>query len=376
MAGIAGCAEASPRAEGSCCAAAGEPSVNAGLSAKALVAWFRDHARSLPWREGYDPYRVLVSEFMLQQTQMSTAVPYFTRWMERWPDLSALAGADESEVLKLWEGLGYYSRCRNLLKAARSMVEAGYRVPPPDAVKLRTYPGIGEYTAGAVASVAYDLPVPAIDGNAERVIARLCDIAAPAGSTPLRSHVAAFASDMLRTVSPRLLNQALMDLGALVCTPRGADCGACPLAVSCLARRYDVVNERPLPRVRPPVVREEAWGLVALFQDRLLLRRRPDRGVWASMWEVPWFPRTAAGFAADFRDWTGENGWSLKGDVRELGAVSFSFTVHRVRAWVVACDLDEPSLCPDDWRLASLPEADALSLPAPSRKFLSVFRGR
>ena len=129
MAGIAGCAEASPRAEGSCCAAAGEPSVNAGLSAKALVAWFRDHARSLPWREGYDPYRVLVSEFMLQQTQMSTAVPYFTRWMERWPDLSALAGADESEVLKLWEGLGYYSLCRNLLKAARSMVEAAALMP-------------------------------------------------------------------------------------------------------------------------------------------------------------------------------------------------------------------------------------------------------
>ena len=376
MAGVVGYAEASPQAEESCCNASSEPSVNAGLAAEALVGWFKVHARSLPWREGYNPYRVLVSEFMLQQTQMGTAVPYFTRWMERWPDLPSLAEADESEVLKLWEGLGYYSRCRNLLKAARSMVEAGYRVPPPDAVKLRTYPGIGEYTAGAVASVAYDLPVPAVDGNAERVIARLCDIEAPAGSAPLRRRVTAFASDMLRTVSPRLLNQALMDLGALVCTPRGADCGTCPLAVRCLARRRGAVNERPLPRVRPPVLREEAWGLIALFQDRLLLRQRPDRGVWASMWEVPWFPRTAAGFAVDFRDWTGENAWSLRGDVRELGAVSFSFTVHRVRAWVVACDLDEAPPCPDGWRLAALPEADALSLPAPSRKFLSVFGAR
>ncbi len=303
-------------------------SVNAGLAAEALVEWFKVHARSLPWREGYDPYRVLVSEFMLQQTQMGAAVPYFTRWMERWPNLPSLAEADESEVLKLWEGLGYYSRCRNLLKAARSMVEAGHRAPPPDAAKLRTYPGIGEYTAGAVASVAYDLPVPAIDGNAERVIARLCDIEAPAGSAPLRRRVTAFASDMLRTVSPRLLNQALMDLGALVCTPRGADCGACPLAVRCLARRRGAVDERPLPRARPPVLREEAWGLIALFRDRLLLRRRPDKGVWASMWEVPWFSRTTAGFASDFRAWTEENGWSLRGDVRELGAVSFSFTVH------------------------------------------------
>ena len=140
---------------------------------------------------------MLVSEFMLQQTRVETVLPYFERWMAAYPDLVSLAGADESEVLKLWEGLGYYSRCRNLLNAARAMVKEGLHLPPADVGRLRSYPGIGPYTAGAVVSVAYNLPVPAVDGNAERVVARLCDIPLPAGSGALRRRAAEAVARMI-----------------------------------------------------------------------------------------------------------------------------------------------------------------------------------
>ena len=321
----------------------------------------------------HDPYKVLVSEFMLQQTRMSAVVPYFERWMERWPDLPSLAAAREEEVLKLWEGLGYYSRCRNLLKAVRAMAAEGLAAPPPDAAKLRAFPGIGEYTAGAVASVAYDLPTPAVDGNAERVVSRLCNIPEPAGSAALRREAARVATEMYAAVRPRELNQALMELGAMVCTPRRADCGACPLSGHCAAWREGTAEQRPLPRVRASVSREEAWGGIFLREEKILLRRRPPAGVWASMWEVPWFPRTCGDFAADLRRWPEGCGITPGGDVRALGTASFSFTTHRVRAWVAACPLSEVPAS-GEWRLAAAPELDAMTLPAPSRKFLRVFR--
>ena len=345
------------------------------LYAELLVEWFRAHARDLPWREGYAPYWVLVSEFMLQQTQVATVIPYFERWIARWPNLADLAAADEAEVLKAWEGLGYYSRCRNLLRAVRAMTEAGYSEPPASAVELRAFPGIGEYTAGAVASIGYDLPVPAVDGNAERVISRFFGIAEPAGSTALRREVASVVSSMLRHVSARELNQALMDLGAAVCTPRGADCGACPWRERCVTREEGRVEEFPLPRPRASVSREAAWGLLALRSSSVLLHRRPDKGLWSSMWETPWFERRSEDFWDDFEAWRASLGVDLElrqDTLTEAGAVSFSFTTHRVRAWVVACEAEHAARLGDGWRFASIGDLDALSLPAPSRKFLAL----
>lgn len=346
------------------------PAEREAVCGRLLVDWFSVHARALPWREDYDPYKVLVSEFMLQQTQVETVLPYFERWMAVYPTLAALAQADEASVLKLWEGLGYYSRCRNLLNAARAMVREGFSLPPPDVEKLRSYPGIGSYTAGAVASVAYNLPVPAVDGNAERVIARLCDVALPAGSGALRRRVAAIVSDMIPEGGARALNQGLMDLGAAVCTPRSADCLRCPLISCCLGTRRDTPLCRPLPKRRADIRGIEAWGVLGLREGACLLRRRPDKGLWASMWEIPWFERESEHFGSDFEDWASPYGLSCS-SCRDVAQVSFSFTRHRVRAWVVACEISAPPALMEagSWRLVPARELSGLVLPAPSRKF-------
>lgn len=317
---------------------------------------------------------MLVSEFMLQQTQVGTAIPYFHRWMARWPNLTALAAADEAEALKLWEGLGYYSRCRNLLRAARSLAAAGCKEPPASVEMLRACPGIGDYTAGAVASLGHGVPVPAVDGNAERVLSRLLGIAEPAGSAPLRRAATLAAAEMLEAVNPREFNQALMDLGALVCRPRAVDCAACPWGCCCLAHQEGREMEFPLPRRRPSVSQDAAWGLLALRGTGMLLRRRPDAGLWAGMWEIPWFPRTGD-FWRDLKAWRA-SGEGLKLELRrdsleEAGAVNFAYTTHRVRAWVMACQAEEGDPG-EGWRFAAPEELEALTLPAPSRKFLGL----
>ena len=352
------------------------PGEREALCGRLLSNWFSAHARRLPWREDYDPYKVLVSEFMLQQTQVETVLPYFERWMAAYPDLASLAGADESEVLKLWEGLGYYSRCRNLLSAARAMVGEGLHLPPADVGRLRSYPGIGPYTAGAVASVAYNLPVPAVDGNAERVVARLCDIPLPAGSGALRRRVAEAVARMIPEGRARDLNQGLMDLGAAVCTPHAADCPMCPMEAHCLSSRQGSPLGRPLPRLCAEIRRIEAWGLVGFREGACLMRRRPDRGLWASMWELPWFERETEDFESDFRGWAQPWGFSCTSR-RDVGQVAFSFTTHRVRAWVVAAEVFAPPApagsADDGWRLVPFEELPKLVLTAPARKFWTAF---
>ena len=328
------------------------------------------HGRDLPWRERYDPYEILVSEFMLQQTQVATVIPYFQRWMARWPTLASLAAAEEAEALKMWEGLGYYSRCRNLLRAARALAEAGYSGPPASVEALRACPGIGEYTAGAVVSVGHDLPAPAVDGNAERVLSRLLGLEGTSGSAALRRRVTDAVLAMLSGVSPREFNQALMDLGAMVCTPRGPRCGGCPWEGECRAHAQGREEAFPQPRARSAVSRDEAWGLLALRPEGVLLRRRPDAGLWAGMWEVPWFPRSGE-LWRDLDAWAPGLAARLRRDTLvEVGAVSFSFTTHRVRARVAACEAWE---APGGWRAVPWDELDALALPAPSRKFLTIF---
>ena len=354
------------------------PGEREALCGRLLSNWFSAHARRLPWREDYDPYKVLVSEFMLQQTQVETVLPYFERWMVAYPDLASLAGADESEVLKLWEGLGYYSRCRNLLGAARAMVKEGLHLPPPDVGRLRSYPGIGPYTAGAVASVAYNLPVPAVDGNAERVVARLCDLPLPAGSGALRRRAAEAVVRMIPEGRARDLNQGLMDLGAAVCMPHAADCPMCPMEAHCLSSRRGAPLGRPLPKPRADIRRIEAWGLVGLHEGACLMRRRPDRGLWASMWELPWFERETEDFESDFRGWARPWGFSCTSR-RDVGQVAFSFTTHRVRAWVVAAEVSAPPApagsVDDKWRLVPFDELPNLVLTAPARKFWTAFTG-
>lgn len=253
---------------------------------RALLAWYDAEARDLPWRNTLDPYRVWVSEVMLQQTRVETVVPYYLRWMERFPDLESLAEAPEEEVLGAWAGLGYYSRARNLHRGVQVVRERYDGAVPADPVELRALPGVGEYTAGAVASIAFGVAVPAVDGNVRRVMARLTDTPDP---TP--GELRAWAAAQVDPVRPGDFNQALMELGATTCTPRTPRCEQCPVLFACRSAAAGSQGERPLPRRRPSV-REVEVGVALLVTGagegvRVLVRQRPSTGLLASMWEFP-----------------------------------------------------------------------------------------
>ncbi len=224
-----------------------------------------------------------VSEIMLQQTRVETAIPYYDRWMERFPTVEALADVDEESVLKAWEGLGYYSRARNLHRSARLVRERLDGTIPQDSGSLKTLPGIGEYSAGAIASIAYGEVVPAVDGNARRVLSRLADLDNPTEAT-LRKR----AGELVDPDRPGDWNQALMELGATICTPRSPQCAACPLTGECRARAQGTQELRPAPKRRPQVRTVSYAVLVAANPDgELLLVRRPPDGLLGGLWEFP-----------------------------------------------------------------------------------------
>ncbi len=260
-----------------------------------LLAFYDERKRDLPWRRTSDPYRIWVSEIMLQQTRVETVIPYYQRWMERFPTVSVLADAHEDEVLGLWAGLGYYSRARNLHRAAAMVRDRFGGRLPASPNELRELPGIGEYTAGAVASIAFGRVEPVVDGNVRRVLARLHDEAAP-GSAWLRQRAGA----LVDPDRPGDFNQALMELGATVCTPRSPDCGACPWLEGCGAYAAGTVAERPAPK-KATRVREETIPVeVAARRNgggevEVLLEKRPDSGLLAGMWA---FPETVGGRSA------------------------------------------------------------------------------
>ncbi|MCI1955399.1 MAG: A/G-specific adenine glycosylase [Oscillospiraceae bacterium] len=253
-----------------------------------LLKWYKRNARSLPWRDDPTPYRVWISEIMLQQTRVEAVKPYFERFLREIPDVRALAEIPEGRLLKLWEGLGYYSRARSLKKAAGVLLEQYGGRLPASAEELKKLPGIGEYTAGAIASIAYGLPEPAVDGNVLRVAARLAashrDVSAPGVKRELR--------ESLRAVYPAgnagAFTQSLMELGATVCLPNGAPlCGACPLAGLCEARRKG--EEAALPVKAPKAERrkEDRTVFLILCGGAVAVRRRPETGLLAGLWEFP-----------------------------------------------------------------------------------------
>jgi len=258
----------------------------------ALLDHYDRRRRSLPWRGETDPYRVLVSEVMLQQTRVETVERYYEPWLERFPDLVALAEADEAAVLKAWEGLGYYRRARSLHRAARTCRERPDGSLPSTYAELRGLPGVGEYTAGAVASIAFGEPVPAVDGNVRRVLARLFDLAAPRPSW-LRET----AAGLVDPGRPGDWNQALMDLGAIVCSPRAPRCNECPVARLCRAREAGTQAERP-ERVARASPRGASFALAVLRdRGRVLLQRRPSGGLLGGLWAFP--EREASGDEAE-----------------------------------------------------------------------------
>ena len=248
-----------------------------------LLAWYDRHARTLPWRGIHDPYRTWVSETMLQQTRVETVIGYYARFLQRFPTVAELAAAPEDDVLKMWEGLGYYSRARNLHKGAKQVVTEYGGVIPSSVEELRKISGIGPYTAGAIASIAFDQPVPAVDGNVIRVVSRLRGIRENVGVPSVRRALEGEASALVPADRPGDFNQAVMDLGATICTPGTPSCEKCPLQAECDAYAAGDAEDLPvLPRKNPPKVLD--YTICLIFSgDRVLMRQRTEamlRGLW------------------------------------------------------------------------------------------------
>jgi A/G-specific adenine glycosylase len=254
-----------------------------------LLAWYRRHARDLPWRKTREPYAIWVSEIMLQQTQVSTVIPYYERFLGKFSTVRHLAAADEHDVLRLWEGLGYYRRARQMHAAARKIVAEHGGIFPSDVQAIRALPGIGRYTAGAIASLAFDAREPILEANTIRLLARLLayrgDVAAPGGQKLLWQA----AESVLPRRGSETINQALMELGSQVCTPREPACDRCPLGSLCPTKRNGWQESIPRPRAKPRVEQVREAAVVVRHGKKLLLLRRGNTKRWAGLWDFPRF---------------------------------------------------------------------------------------
>ncbi len=267
-----------------------------------LIAWYQRSARPLPWRETRDPYRIWVSEIMLQQTTVVAVAPYFSRFLGRFPTLADLAGGSEEEVLRLWEGLGYYSRARNLHKAAQVVMTQHGGQFPNTAAALESLPGIGRYTAGAIASFAFDRPAPIVEANTLRLYCRLLAFDGDPRSAAGQKLLWEFAARVLPRKSPGRFNQALIELGATICKPESPACPTCPVKTACAAFTQGIQHLVPRPAVRPEMTDVTETAVVVMRgQQRLLIRRAPGER-WGGLWDFPRFSINSHGNpAADTR---------------------------------------------------------------------------
>lgn len=261
-------------------AVANEPS-----RAERLIAWYEAGHRDLPWRAARGPYPIWISEIMLQQTRAAAAIPYYERFLERFPTVQSLAESAEEDVLTLWAGLGYYARARNLRRAARQIVETGF---PREYEAWRALPGIGDYTAAAIASIAFDLPHAVVDGNVLRVVARMENDAADIGAARTRERFRAIAQSWLDARRPAAFNQAMMELGATICLPKNPMCAACPLSAGCRARAEGTAAQLPVKLRRAIPVKLEDTLLIVRRGGRILLHQRDaDASRMAGFWDLP-----------------------------------------------------------------------------------------
>ena len=303
-----------------------------------LLKWYDKNKRSLPWRDHPDAYAVWISEIMLQQTRVETVIPYFERWMRLFPTVHALADASEQDILNTWEGLGYYSRARNLHKAARIIVREHGGELPRETHLLIKLPGIGRYTAGAISSIAFGLDEPALDGNLKRVYARLHDLTEVVDSSQGEKILWEIARKNLPKGQAGDFNQALMDLGAMVCTPKNPRCSLCPLRTSCKACKNGTKNVRPVRSVKKAVPHYVHATGVIIEDGRVLLAQRPSKGLLGSMWEFP--NGRVEGDPAGGVTKVLRRGYNLSVRRKEaLGVVQHAYTHFKVTVHAFRCEL-------------------------------------
>jgi A/G-specific adenine glycosylase len=253
-----------------------------------LLLWYRENARVLPWRSQPTPYRVWVSEIMLQQTRVAAVLDYYQRFMQALPTVADLAAVPEDALMKLWQGLGYYSRARNLQRAARQIIEDHGGVFPSDYPSIRALSGVGDYTAGAIASIAFGLPTPAVDGNVLRVAARITGDDGDITTSAMKQRVTQALAQIIPLDAPGDFNQAMMELGAVVCLPNGAPlCQRCPAAAFCRANLEERTGELPVKAAKKERRVEERRVFLIFHENQVALRRRPEKGLLAGLWEYP-----------------------------------------------------------------------------------------
>ena len=252
-----------------------------------LINWYEENHRDLPWRNNPTPYQVWLSEVILQQTRVNQGWDYYLRFVEKWPTVTDLAAASEEEVLKLWQGLGYYSRARNLHQCAQQVVSEYGGEFPADFEKLKQLKGIGDYTAAAIASIAYNLPHAVVDGNVYRVLARIYDINPPININEGQKLFAQLADELLNREQPSLHNQAMMEFGALHCTPKNPNCLLCPLQAQCLAFAHQTVMQRPVKLAKTKVTTRYFNYLILKINDSVYLHKRSDNDIWKNLYDFP-----------------------------------------------------------------------------------------
>jgi A/G-specific adenine glycosylase len=329
-----------------------------------ILAWFTQEGRSLPWREDYSPYSVWVSETMLCQTQVERVISRYLLWMQRFPDVSVLARVSLTELLQIWEGLGYYSRPRYMWETARKVVATFQGEFPRDYKTLRQLPGVGDYTACAILSIAYNLPYPAIDGNAKRVFARFLDLRIPIQTKEAYRYIFDAALSSIQQGEARFFNQAIMDLGALICTPRRPRCRLCPVRDFCLAFKHNTQEFRP---VREKRLRQEVDATIVLFyhQGRVLIRKRPEKGFLAGLWEFPWKEGNFLG------DIVADNSGVAP---ILVGTFRHTYCNRRVKASVFLVPTDEPvDTFSGDYRWEELGRLGEYPLSSFHRKAVTLF---
>ena len=326
-----------------------------------LVPWYRENRRELPWRENREPYRIWVSEIMLQQTRVEAVKGYYARFLDRLPDVEALAVCDDDELHKLWEGLGYYSRVRNLKKAAQVIVSRHGGEFPRDYAAVRALPGIGDYTAGAICSIAFDLPTPAVDGNVLRVLARLRADGEPIDLPAVKKRVQGELAEIYPVDCPGAFTQALMELGATVCVPNGEPkCGACPCREFCEGRDQWQLFPAKLPKKAKK--QEDRTVFLLHCGEYYAIEKRPGKGLLAGLWQFPNVARHLD--AAQAIEWAEQMGlhprhversmdrhhifthirWDLRGWFLEVEEMAGGFT------WLILDEIDEQAALPTAFR--------------------------
>ena len=345
---------------------------------KALIGWYLANKRDLPWRNTDDPYRIWVSEVMLQQTQVATVVPYYHGFLKHFEDLKSLAGANSQAVLKVWEGLGYYARARNLHRAASIVLKEHRGVVPNHWAEFRRLPGVGDYIAAAVLSLAFEKPYPVVDGNVKRVLARLLVMKNPVNKASSAKNFREVAGTLLDQKKPGTFNQALMELGAVVCKPQQPLCDRCPVHKMCRAYQAGKVANFPLKLKKPPIPQYRIAVGVVFKNGRVLITRRKPSGLLGGLWEFPGgkIQRGESPAAACIREIKEEVNLAIKVD-SHLSRVKHAYTHFKIIMDVFCCSYVSGKIAlngPVDHDWISLQKLDDYPFPKANHKFFDELR--